>query len=166
MEVKNKITKFNTNIFEQFDKKWALLSAGTKDDHNAMTISWGSMGTLWNLPIITAYVKPLRVTHKFMLDKDYFTVSFYPEEMRDALEKMGTISKREHPDKDIVAGLTVRDLGKAVTYEGAEITFLCKKIYFQDMVTAHMPPEIVKAFYSPEEPHTLFIGAIMDVITK
>ncbi len=42
--------EFNTDIFAQFDKKWALLCAGTKDHHNAMTISWGGMGTLWNKP--------------------------------------------------------------------------------------------------------------------
>ena len=45
------------DIFEQFDKKWALLTAGTKEKFNSMTISWGGMGTLWGKPIVTTYVR-------------------------------------------------------------------------------------------------------------
>lgn len=158
--------EFNTDIFAQFDKKWALLSAGPKDAHNTMTVSWGSMGTLWHKPIVTVYVKPLRFTHKFMSENEYFTVSFLPEEKRDALMTMGTMTGRHHTDKDAAAGLTVRDLGEAVTYEEAELTFLCKKIFWQDMATTHMPAEIVKEYYTPDEPHTLYIGEVVDIIRK
>ena len=158
--------EFNTDIFSLFDKKWALLSAGTKDDHNTMTISWGSMGTLWNKPIVTVYVKPLRFTHKFMDENEYFTVSFLPEDKREALNVMGTITGRHHTDKDAAAGLTVKDLGEAVTYEEAELVFLCKKVFFGNMTTTHMPAEIVKQYYTPDEPHTLYIGEVVDIIRK
>ena len=158
--------EFKTDIFSQFDKKWALLSAGPKADHNTMTISWGSMGTLWNKPIVTVYVKPIRYTSKFMHENEYFTVSFLPEEYRKALLTMGSITGRHHTDKDAAAGLTVKDLGNAVTYEEAELTFVCRKIYFQDMITTHMPPEIVEEMYTPDEPHTLYIGEVVDIIRK
>lgn len=158
--------EFSTDIFSLFDKKWALLSAGTKDAHNTMTISWGSMGTLWNKPIVTVYVKPLRFTHKFMDENEYFTVSFLPEDKREALNIMGTMTGRHHTDKDAAAGLTVRDLGEAVTYEEAELVFLCKKVFFGNMTTTHMPAEIVKQYYTPDEPHTLYIGEVVDIIRK
>ena len=70
------MAQFTTDIFAQFDKKWALLCAGTKEKHNTMTISWGGMGTLWSKPVVTVYVKPCRYTYGFMNDNDYFTVSF------------------------------------------------------------------------------------------
>ena len=54
---------FTTNIFEQFDKKWALLTAGNSEDFNTMTISWGGMGTIWNKPVATVYVRTSRLTH-------------------------------------------------------------------------------------------------------
>lgn len=158
--------EFSTDIFSLFDKKWALLSAGTKDAHNTMTISWGSMGTLWNKPIVTVYVKPLRFTHKFMDENEYFTVSFLPEDKREALNVMGTMTGRHHTDKDAAAGLTVRDLGEAVTYEEAELVFLCKKVFFGNMTTTHIPAEIVKQYYTPDEPHTLYIGEVVDIIRK
>ena len=158
--------EFNTDVFSLFDKKWALLSAGPKDDHNTMTISWGGMGTLWNKPVVTVYVKPIRFTHKFMNENEYFTVSFLPEDKRDALNTMGTMTGRHHTDKDAAAGLTVKDLGEAVTYEEAELVFLCKKVFYGDMITTHMPAEIVKQQYTPDEPHTLYIGEVVDIIRK
>ena len=33
--------EFTTDIFSQFDKKWALLTAGDKENFNTMTVSWG-----------------------------------------------------------------------------------------------------------------------------
>ena len=158
--------EFNTEIFSQFDKKWALLSAGTLDAHNSMTISWGGMGTLWSKPVVTVYVKPIRFTHKFMSENEYFTVSFLPEDRRQAMLTMGSITGRHHTDKDAAAGLTVKDLGNAVTYEEAELVFLCKKIFWQDMITMHMPEEVVHEYYTPEEPHTIFIGEVVDIIRK
>lgn len=158
--------EFNTDIFALFDKKWALLSAGTLDDHNTMTISWGGMGTLWSKPVVTVYVKPIRFTHKFMSENEYFTVSFLPEDKRQAMLTMGSITGRHHTDKDAAAGLTAKDLGDAVTYEEAEVVFLCKKIFFEDMITTHMPADVVREYYTPEEPHTIFIGEVVDIIRK
>ena len=83
---------YQIDIFTQFDKRWALLCAGTKENHNTMTISWGGMGTLWRKPVVTVYVKPCRYTYGFMNDNEYFTVSFYPEEYKKALTIMGSKS--------------------------------------------------------------------------
>lgn len=157
--------KFETDIFSQFNDKWALLSAGTKDKHNTMTISWGGMGTLWFKSVVTVYVKPCRYTYQFMNGNDYFTVSFYPEEYKKALTLMGSKSGRDM-DKDAASGLTVKDLEKAITYEEAELTLLCKKIYFQDMEPANMPQDVVQQHYTTEEPHRMFIGEVVEVIGK
>ena len=157
--------RFETEIFSQFNDTWALLSAGTTDRHNTMTISWGGMGTLWFKPVVTVYVKPCRYTYQFMNDNDYFTVSFYPEEYKKALTLMGSKSGR-NLDKDAASGLTVRDLGEAVTYEEAEVTMLCRKIYFQDMVPANMPQDVVQQHYTVEEPHRMFIGEVVEIIGK
>ena len=51
---------------DQFADQWALLTAGQKEHFNMMTISWGGMGTLWNKPVVTVYVKPFRYTYEFM----------------------------------------------------------------------------------------------------
>ena len=82
--------QFDTDIFAQFDKKWALLTAGDKEKFNTMTISWGGLGTLWGKPVATVYVRKSRYTHEFMDREDYFTVSFYPESCRRTLGVLGS----------------------------------------------------------------------------
>ena len=86
---------FNTEIFSQFDKKWALLTAGELDKFNTMTVSWGGLGTIWNKSVATVYVRLSRYTHEFMDNNDYFTVSFYPEAQRKTLGVLGSKSGRD-----------------------------------------------------------------------
>ncbi len=156
---------FKTDIFMKFDKEWALLTAGSLDDHNAMTISWGGMGTLWHKPVVTVYVKPVRHTYEYMEKNDYFTVSFYPERYRKALMLMGSKTGRDC-DKDKEAGLTAETVGESVTYKEAEITLLCRKIYFNDLDTANMSADVVRTNYTAEAPHRMYLGEVIGIIEK
>jgi hypothetical protein len=76
---------------------------------------------------------------------------------------MGTKSGRDI-DKDAEAGLTVKDLGDAVTYEEAELTLVCKKIYFQDLTRDNMPEDVIAEYYTGEEPHRMFIAEVVEMI--
>ena len=115
--------------------------------------------------MVTVYVKPCRYTFGFMNDNDYFTVSFYPEECRKAMAVMGTKSGRDI-NKDEASGLTVKPIGQAVTYEEAEVTFICRKIYWQDLARENMPGDAVERFYTEEEPHRMFIGEVVEIVRK
>ena len=46
-----------------------------------MTVSWGNMGVMWNKNIVTAFIRPQRYTHEFLEAGDFFTLSFYGEDM-------------------------------------------------------------------------------------
>ena len=48
------------NSFTKLDKEWGLVAAGNADASNAMTVSWGGMGTIWNKPVVTIYIRPQR----------------------------------------------------------------------------------------------------------
>jgi len=156
---------FINDIFSQFHNKWALVTAGDIDKHNSMTISWGSMGTLWSKPVVSVYVKPCRNTHSFLSNNDYFTVSFYPEEYRNALSLMGSLSGR-HCDKDKQANLTPIELEKGITYKEAEITIVCKKIYTQDLDINAIPVDQIDRHYKVEAPHTMFIGEVIEIVKQ
>lgn len=39
------IASLNVDIFRLFNQDWALLTAGSIQDYNAMTISWGQRGS-------------------------------------------------------------------------------------------------------------------------
>ena len=156
---------FNTEIFSQFDKKWALLTAGSLDNFNTMTVSWGGLGTIWNKSVATVYVRLSRYTHEFMDNNDYFTVSFYPEAQRKTLGVLGSKSGRDM-DKINGSGLTPVKAGKSVSFKEAEITLVCRKLFRQRVELSNIPEEIVKACYGSGDPHDMYIGEVVDIISK
>ena len=71
--------------FRRFDDMdWMALAVENKDDMNAMTISWGEIGELWERPVVTVYVSSSRYTHSFMERNEYFTVTSFPRNHRPA----------------------------------------------------------------------------------
>lgn len=154
---------FMKKAFRVYDKEWALVTAGTMGNFNTMTISWGGLGTIWNKPVATVYVKPIRHTHSFLDSNQYFTVSFYGEEYRKDLAVLGTLSGRDG-DKVAKTSLTPVSVGNSISFKEAKITLLCKKIYRQDLITDTMPQEAIDKYYIDEAPHTMFIGEVIDII--
>lgn len=151
----------NINPFERFNRDWALVTAGTPGHFNSMTISWGSMGTIWGKSVITVYVRPDRFTWQFLKESDTFTVSFYPEEERLALEKMGTLSGRD-VDKAAASGLTPKFLENGVTYEEASETFVCRKIYMAPMKYEDVPDAAKRIYVNCIEPHWIIMGEVIE----
>lgn len=155
--------EFKTDIFAQYDKKWALLTAGNKDKFNTMTISWGGLGTIWNKPVATVYVRSSRYTHEFIDNNEYFTVSFYPEDYKKVLGVLGSKSGRDM-DKINDSGLTAKVLDKSVTFEEAEVTLVCKKLMMQPLEVKNMPEDIAKQFYGADAPHDMYIGEVVEIL--
>ena len=144
-----------------FNQDWALVTAGTIDHFNTMTISWGGMGTLWSRPVATVYVKPCRYTHDFMEENDYFTVSFFPEKYRGDLSILGSKSGRDG-DKVALTSLTPEAGEHWVTFREAAQVLVCRKIYRQDLDLSAIPDWAAKAHYRTEAPHTMYIGEVID----
>lgn len=155
---------FTTDILNLFDEKWALVTAGTPDDFNTMTISWGGMGTLWSRPVVTVYVKPVRYTHEFLERNEYFTVSFFDEKHKKALAILGSKSGRD-TDKVALSGLTPKTVeGCAVGFAEAERTILCRKLLRQDLDLSEIPDFAKKTYYETEAPHTMYVGEIEAIL--
>lgn len=161
--------------FELFAQRWGIVTAGTMENFNSCTVSWGSLGTLWGRPAVTVYVHPARHTCGFLEGNDFFTVSFYDERYRDALAYMGAHSGRDG-DKAAAAGLTPLAFGQGVTYEQAELTLLCRKLYAHQFGRDALAPE-VQAMYAaapdvyPDfqggwQPHIVFVGEVIDALDK
>ena len=155
--------EFTTDIFSQFDKKWALLTAGNKDSFNTMTISWGGAGTLWSKPVVTTYVRTSRLTHDFMDREDYFTISFFPEEYKKTLAVLGSKSGRDM-DKMKESGLTPKTVNNSMTFEEAEVTLVCRKLFKQRLEPANIIDPNAKAFYDGDAEHDMYIGEVVEIV--
>ena len=150
------------DAYDEFSGSWALVSAGTLDDHNSMTVSWGGVGSLWGKAVATVYIRPNRHTCGYFEANEYFTISFYPEEYKKALGIMGSRSGRSC-DKDALSGLCPVPCGKTVTYKQARRTLLCRKLYAQDLDPSQFPPEVADRFYGTEPAHRMYIGEIIEI---
>lgn len=154
---------FQVDAFHIFDKQWALVTAGTLEDYNTMTISWGGLGTLWSRPVATVYVKPVRYTYHFLEKNDYFTVSFFPEEYKKDLGILGSKSGR-NGDKVALTSLTPIAAEHGVTFTQASATLICKKIYLQDLDLKQIPQDAASAYYQAEAPHRMYIGEVVGIL--
>ena len=83
------------NVIKLIGQDWMLVTAGDQEKFNMMTASWGSMGYLWNKPVVMVFVRPQRYTFEFTEKKDEFTLSFFDEKYRHALNVCGSVSGRD-----------------------------------------------------------------------
>ncbi|MBQ9452380.1 MAG: hypothetical protein IJU65_03685 [Desulfovibrio sp.] len=162
------ISSLHVDIFRLFNNEWGLLTAGPMADHNAMTISWGQLGSLWGGPghaknIVTVFVKPVRYTFTFMERHDLFTICWFPKDFRKDLGILGSKSGRDG-DKLALTRLTPKAVGEGVGYEQATLTLLCRKLYSDQLKKERIPADAVAAFYSGDDgvdPHHMYIGEIL-----
>ena len=155
--------QWSVDPFAAFGQDWALVTAGTPEKFNTMTVSWGGLGTLWGKSVVTVYIKPVRYTYEFMEKGELFTVSFFGEEHRRDLELLGTVSGRDG-NKLKKTSLTPVECGGAVTFEEAKTTLLCRKLYWQDLDPERIPLAAMRTFYKTEPPHRMYIAELVDII--
>lgn len=152
--------------FYLWEKEWFLLSAGNfqEGNYNAMTVAWGSLGTMWSRPFVQAVVRPTRYTFYFMNHYDTFSLCRFPEKYKEALSYLGSVSGRDVPDKIQRAGLTPEALPKigAPGYVEADLVIACKKIYWQDMDETHfLANDIIKKYPKGNDFHRMYFGEVL-----
>ena len=157
----------DVNAVKMFADDWMLLSAGKDTSMNMMTIAWGALGELWGKPVVTVYVSTDRYTYKFLEDNEYFTVTAFPEQFRDKLQYLGSVSGR---DEDKVKGSDLTPeftkLGNPI-YKEANLAIECKKIYAEQFKKELMPLE-QRQWYDEKKQgvHVMYIGEIVNVWKK
>ena len=154
--------------FHKFDKEWALLAAGTRENLNAMTVSWGLFGTLWHKPVATVFARPQRYTREFLEREQYYTVSFFPAAYKKALAYMGQVSGRDEDKISKAEWTPVFDNEVGAPYfEQAELVLVCRKLYTDDItpdrfIDASIPPEL----YPEKDFHRFYIGEVVEILQK
>jgi flavin reductase (DIM6/NTAB) family NADH-FMN oxidoreductase RutF len=145
---------------------WLVLTSGDLTHHrfNAMTVGWGSLGTMWGKPFAQVVVRPTRYTRTFMEQYGTFTLCAFPEAYRSALELLGTKSGRDG-DKIAASGLTpvASKTVAAPCFAEAELVVECQKIYWQDMDPAQFLDPEINGKYPEKDYHRIYFGEILAV---
>ncbi len=161
------IGDFQSEIFNIFDKQWFLLTAGNFSEgcFNTMTVSWGFMGTMWQLPMVMAVVRPQRYTMEFLERCDTFTLSAFAPEYRKALALLGSESGRDG-DKIAASGLTPVAAGRveAPTFAEAELVIECRKQMVGQM-RGHdfVNKKLIREFYPERDYHRTVFGSVVRI---
>ncbi len=153
------------NVVDLLNKQWGLVTAGSEEGYNTMTVSWGALGELWGRDMVTVYIRPQRHTRKFVDENDYFTLSFYPEEYKSALAFCGTKSGRDF-DKAAETGLTPVFDGEAPYFEQAKLVLICKKAARGKFEPEQFIDGSVINEYPENDFHYIYYGEIKKVLLK
>ena len=169
------IREFSGSAFERIGSDWMLISAGDVDkdkgNWNTMTASWGGLGVLWGKNVAFIFIRPSRRTFGYANDAKVFTLSFFHESHRAALNLCGEKSGRD-TDKALAAGLTpiffgdeFDGQGSALSFKEAKEIIICKKFYAQDIDPALFLDGSIEKHYNGKDYHRMYIGEIISYRT-
>ena len=150
----------NENVFKLIGTDWMLITAGTMGKWNTMTASWGTLGILWGKSVCFCFVRDSRHTYEFMNSNHLFSLSFFDEAHRDALNYCGSHSGRD-VDKAKETGLAPLPLDGTVTFEQSRLVMVCKKIYHEDIDPENFLDPDIHSHYPAKDYHRMYIGEIL-----
>ncbi len=160
------VEELQFNPFTKIGKEWMLVTAGDEKKHNTMTVSWGATGVMWGKNVVSVYLRPQRYTKEFVDANEIFSLSFFKQANKPALSICGSKSGRDC-DKEAEAGLTPYYTDGTTSFEEADMIFICKKQYHQQMVPDcfDVSENDVK-WYPDKDYHTMYMAEVVKVLVK
>lgn len=159
------------NMIKVIGQQWMLVTAGNECSFNMMTASWGATGCIWGKPATFIMIRDSRYTYEFIEREQAYTLCFFGEEYKRALNICGTRSGRT-TDKVQETGLTpIVTPSGLMAFREARLIIECRNMFEQRMDTAHFNPtykdETINDFYTRDQAiHQLFISEITGVWVK
>lgn len=162
------IESLDLNAYNLIAKDWMLITAGNEKKYNTMTASWGQLGSLWGhgggKSVTTIYIRPQRYTKEFVDNNDYFSLTFFNEEYREALNYLGSHSGKNE-DKVSKTNLSPAFDLKAPYFKEAKLVLICRKLYKQDIKEENfIDKSVISDSYPNKDFHTMYIGEIEEVL--
>jgi len=145
-------------------KRWFVLTAGDMGRFNSMTVAWGSVGGIWDMPFVQVVVRPVRHTFGFMNDFDTFTLCSFPPKYRKDLALLGSRSGRDG-DKIALTRLTAMksEAVAAPCFREADLVVECRKIYWQDLDAGHFLSARIMENYPQRDFHRIYFGEMLRI---
>jgi len=159
----NELPEFDP--FKRIGGDFALLGAVSGDRYNAMTVSWGECGFLWNKSVFTVFVRPQRYTHELSENTEYLSLSFFDEEYRKALIYFGRTSGRDE-DKFEKSGLHAEVTDGKLIIPEANLVLVGRIIYKSKIRPEEFVDHDFLSNYKEEDYHTVYTCEIVEVLKK
>ncbi|MDR1880993.1 MAG: DUF4468 domain-containing protein [Tannerellaceae bacterium] len=158
--------KIPGNIIKMLSEDWMLITAGNETAFNMMTASWGGLGHLFGKPVAFCFINPTRYTYQLMEKNDTYTLTFYTEAYRSALEYCGKASGKD-TDKVKGSGLTpITTPSGSKAFGEAWMIVECRKLLSQPLNAESVNDEKLRKEWTGREMHKMFAGEIIHVWIK
>jgi flavin reductase (DIM6/NTAB) family NADH-FMN oxidoreductase RutF len=111
-------------------------------------------------------LRPTRHTYQFLEEASWYTLSFFDEQYRSALNHIGKVSGRDH-DKAAETGLEPVALDhQAVTFRQARLVLVSRKLHAQNLDPAGFVDPSLPRHYEAKDYHRLYVGEIEEVLIR
>lgn len=160
------IEKLLLKPYAIWEKAWFLLTCGdfSLGKYNTMTVSWGSMGCIWNKPFAQVFVRPVRHTYSFIEKYPTFTLCVFSAQYRKDLNLLGSKSGR---DGDKIAQTSLTPIAAsqvaAPIFAEAELVIECQKMYWSELTPATFLDAAIEKNYPQKDYHRSYFGEILAV---
>ena len=162
---KTNIRQVDLNAVKSLAEDWALVTAGTKDNYNTMTVSWGGVGEIWGKDAAFIFIRPQRHTFGFLESNDRFTICFFGGAQKKALALCGSKSGRD-TDKVKEAGLTPAFDEDTTYFAEATLVLKCRKLAKYDLTPDGFLDDEVAGNYNGTDYHRMFVAEIEETLIK
>ena len=155
------------NPFSKIGKEWMLITAAdTKNGVNAMTASWGGVGSLWNKPVVFCFVRPQRYTFGLTQEQENISICFLGEKYHATHRIFGFESGRD-VDKIKKTGLTAEFVDGVPVIIESELILTCRKLYADYLKDDGFIDIAVRDKCYPEKDyHMMYVYEITGVYAK
>ncbi len=129
---------------------------------NAMAIGWGSLGSVWGMPIWIVLVRPSRYTYQCIEHSNCFSVNVPGADLESAVSLCGSKSGRDG-DKLTEAGVTAEKSSSVLAPTIAEcpIVYECQVMHRNDVQPDALVRELQEGPYAGGDYHRLYFGKIL-----
>lgn len=160
------IESIEIDPFTKLDKEWAEVVTKNGKGANAMTVSWGGFGTMFNKPVATLYVRESRYTRELLDQDGHFSLCFLDEKYKKEMGFLGNVSGRDE-NKIAESRLHVGLFDDVPYIDEANLVIVCRTI-----AKTPLPVEDVidkgyaEKFYPTGDFHNIYICEIEKIYAR
>ncbi|MDD4221636.1 MAG: flavin reductase [Candidatus Methanomethylophilus sp.] len=155
----NELGKY-VDAVNDIQSNWMLVAAKKDGKVNALTASWGALGSLWRRKVAFIFIRPSRFTKEFIDVSGRFTLTFFNGRKKE-MGYLGKTSGRDVPDKIAQAGLTETEVAGMPTFKEGRLMLSCRVLYTDPIEREHFLEKNIDDEVNPDgDRSVIYVGEI------
>lgn len=152
-------------VMNKLNKPGLILGSGKSC--NPMTIGWASYGIMWNKPVFTVMVRPVRYSFSLLEEDGDFTINVPSDTMKKEVGICGSKSGRDIDKIEACNFTTEQSHMVSVPFiKECPIYLECRTIFTNDVIAGSLKKEMIDMYYPHADLHRFYYGEILGAWVK